>query len=77
MQGGKEWTMRAQMALPSTELEDGFRSKAPISVLFELPYYTLSGLQVRFLKVLEKAGYTAYPWVRYLTKNGDYLLRIG
>ena len=45
--------------------------RAPISVAFEIPYFTISGIQVRYLKVVEKSGYQALPWVRYVTKNGD------
>ena len=32
-------------------------------------------LQVRYLKIIEKSGYQALPWVRYITQNGDYQLR--
>lgn len=45
----------------------------PIQVSFEVPYYTASGLQVRYLKIVEKSGYPALPWVRYLTRNGGIL----
>jgi len=27
--------------------------------------------QVRYLKIVEKSGYQALPWVRYITQNGD------
>jgi AP-1 complex subunit mu len=50
--------------------------KPPISVQFEIPYFTVSGIQVRYLKVVDKSGYQAFPWVRYITQNGDYLLRL-
>lgn len=87
----------------------------PIKVKFEIPYFTVSGIQVRawlamlgrarlcgwsclracchkptalagsssprpsllpapqvrYLKVIEKSGYTALPWVRYLCVAGD------
>jgi len=33
--------------------------------------------QVRYLKIIEKSGYQALPWVRYITQNGDYQLRMG
>ena len=96
--------------------------KPPISVKFEIPYFTTSGIQVvscvaeqlqnpfdsirpframndhliqpqpdltkqpsplnlksnaqvRYLKIIEKSGYQALPWVRYITQNGDYQLR--
>jgi AP-1 complex subunit mu len=32
-------------------------------------------LKVRYLKIIEKSGYQALPWVRYITQNGDYQLR--
>ena len=38
--------------------------KAPITVKFEIPYFTVSGIQVRYLKIVEKSGYQALPWVR-------------
>jgi len=44
--------------------------KPPISVKFEIPYFTVSGIQVRYLKIIEKSGYQALPWVRYITQNG-------
>jgi len=50
--------------------------KRPISVSFEIPYFTVSGIQVRYLKITEKSGYEAVPWVRYITQNGDYNIRI-
>ena len=28
------------------------------------------------LKIIEKSGYQALPWVRYITQNGDYHLRM-
>lgn len=38
--------------------------RIPISVKFEIPYFTVSGIQVRYLKIVEKSGYQALPWVR-------------
>ncbi len=47
-----------------------------LSVYFELidQSFVLS-VQVRYLKIIEKSGYQALPWVRYITQNGDYQLR--
>jgi AP-1 complex subunit mu len=72
--GGKEYLMKAQVYLPSVDgnLKEG---KPPINVKFEIPYFTTSGIQVRYLKIIEKSGYQALPWVRYITQNGDYQLR--
>lgn len=72
--GGKEYLMRAHFSLPSIE-SDETEGKPPIQVKFEIPYFTTSGIQVRYLKIIEKSGYQALPWVRYITQNGDYQLR--
>lgn len=45
LQGGKEYLMRAHFGLPSVEAEDK-EGKPPISVKFEIPYFTTSGIQV-------------------------------
>eukprot|EP01100_Stratorugosa_tubuloviscum_P007343 TRINITY_DN305_c7_g1_i1.p1 TRINITY_DN305_c7_g1~~TRINITY_DN305_c7_g1_i1.p1 ORF type:complete len:458 (+),score=179.70 TRINITY_DN305_c7_g1_i1:100-1374(+) len=75
-QGGKEFSMAAQFGLPSVKNEESSVGKAPITVRFEIPYFTVSGIQVRYLKVVERSGYQALPWVRYITQNGDYQIRV-
>ena len=101
--------MRAHFGLPSVSNEEDKKDKPPITVKFEIPYFTVSGIQVsasrrhacthtprsqpsfrshhttpaapfpptqvRYLKIIEKSGYQALPWVRYITQNGDYQLR--
>lgn len=75
--GQKEFLMRAHFGLPSIAASDEEKQrKPPISVRFELPYFTVSGIQVRYLKIVEKSGYQALPWVRYLTNNGNYQIRM-
>ncbi|XP_027346486.1 AP-1 complex subunit mu-2 isoform X2 [Abrus precatorius] len=75
--GGKEYMLRAEFRLPSiTDEEATPERKAPIRVKFEIPYFTVSGIQVRYLKIIEKSGYQALPWVRYITMAGEYELRL-
>lgn len=33
--------------------------------------------QVRYLKIIEKSGYQALPWVRYITQNGGTCSLLG
>ncbi|KAI0979286.1 hypothetical protein GJ496_000833 [Pomphorhynchus laevis] len=75
MPGGKEYLMRAQFKLPTVQSDDYTYSKAPITVKFEIPYYSVSGIQVRYLKIVDRSGYQALPWVRYITQQGDYQIR--
>uniref|UniRef100_A0A4W5MTE4 Adaptor related protein complex 1 subunit mu 3 n=1 Tax=Hucho hucho TaxID=62062 RepID=A0A4W5MTE4_9TELE len=67
--GGKEYMMRAHFGLPSVESTE-LEGRRPITVNFEIPYFTVSGIQVRYLKIIEKSGYEALPWVRYITQSG-------
>ena len=77
--GGKEAVMRAHFGLPSVAGEgeaQAWRKKC-VGVKFEVPYFTVSGIQVRYLKCIEKSGYDASPWVRYISMAGDsYNLRM-
>jgi len=73
--GMKESLMRAHFGLPSIHNEEQPDKKPPISVKFEIPYYALSGIQVKYLKIIEKSGYHALPWVRYVCVAGDYQFR--
>ncbi|XP_065834851.1 AP-1 complex subunit mu-1-like [Oscarella lobularis] len=72
--GGREFLLRAHFGLPSVDSEDS-EGRPPITVKFEIPYFTVSGIQVRYLKIIEKSGYQSLPWVRYITQSGDYQLR--
>jgi AP-1 complex subunit mu len=77
MPGGSAFRMRAHFGLPSVEAEeDDDTWRKPISLKYEIPYFTVSGLTVRYLRVVEKSGYQAQPWVRYITQNGDYQVRM-
>lgn len=75
-QGGREHVMRAQFGLPSIHEEESEEDRPPIKVSFDIPYFTVSGIQVRYLKIVERSNYQALPWVRYITKSGDYQIRI-
>ncbi|KAL3502587.1 hypothetical protein ACH5RR_037036 [Cinchona calisaya] len=48
---GKEYMLRAEFTLPSiTAEEPAPERKDPIRVKFEIPYFTLSGIQVNLLR---------------------------
>ena len=56
---------------------EGGKGKRPINVKFEIPYFTTSGIQVRYLKIIEpKLQYPSLPWVRYITQSGDIAVRL-
>jgi AP-2 complex subunit mu-1 len=74
-QGGSEATLDGLVdLLPATREKPWIRP--PISMDFQIPMHSGSGVQVRFLKVYEKSSYQTSRWVKYLTKAGEYQMRI-
>jgi len=75
--GDAEYTIRAEVGLmATTTIEKKTWSRPPITLEFQVPMFAASSFQVRFLKVVEKANYNSVKWVRYLTKAGNYNVRI-
>ncbi|RLV93577.1 AP-1 complex subunit mu-1-I [Spathaspora sp. JA1] len=77
--GGKQFTMSAELGLPAVvDSEKVISNNKPIKVNFSIPYFTTSGIQVRYLRINEpKLQYQSYPWVRYITQSGeDYTVRM-
>lgn len=70
---GSLWTSFHQRRYSTMELShllvDQEYAKPPITVQFEIPYFTVSGIQIRYLKIVDKSGYQAIPWVIF----GDLL----
>ena len=76
-EGQCELDMTCSFGLPTVKIDDPNKHlKRPIQISFEIPYFTVSGFQVRYMKIVEKSGYEAVPWVRYFTRNGEYNIRI-
>ncbi|PHT81652.1 AP-1 complex subunit mu-1 [Capsicum annuum] len=58
--GGKEYMLRAEFRLPSITAEEAVpERKAPVRVKFEIPYFTVSGIQDR---IRSKAEYMHYKF---------------
>ncbi|KAK9714682.1 hypothetical protein RND81_06G111900 [Saponaria officinalis] len=77
--GGKEYMVRAELSLPSIQSDEAPSArKAPIRVKFEIPYFTVSGIQVRYLNIDVKSRYPALPCsrLRYITMAGEYEPRL-
>ena len=70
-QGGKDALVRIDVQVPTNWLASDW-SKPPLSLQFNIPMLTVSGVKVSFLKVIEKSGYKPSKWIRYFTKSGDY-----
>ncbi|XP_013885509.1 AP-4 complex subunit mu-1 isoform X2 [Austrofundulus limnaeus] len=48
----------------------------PVGLSFELPKYTATGLQVRFLRLSPIQPSPSQRWVRYVTHSDSYIIRI-
>ena len=66
-----EWS---QVEMMST-MGDKAWSRPPIVMDFQVPMYSASGVQVRFLRVYEKSSYQTNRYVKYHTKSGEYTMR--
>ena len=76
-EGQCELDMTCSFQVPTVRIDDPNKHlKRPIQISFEIPYFTVSGFQIRYMKIVEKSGYEAVPWVRYFTRNGEYNIRI-
>jgi AP-2 complex subunit mu-1 len=74
--GETEYVLQAEVDLVPTMQVKGWTSKPPISVDFQVPMFTASGLRVRFLRIQEKSNYKPVKWIRYITKAGSYQHRL-
>ena len=73
--GDKECKLRCEIPLIAVKDPKPW-VRAPISMEFNIPMFTSSGLRVRFLKITEKSGYKPMKWIRYVTKAGEFQYRI-
>lgn len=67
--------LKAEINLVPTTTNKAW-SRPPISMDFQVPMFTASGLRVRFLRVIERHNYKPVKWIRYVTKAGKYQHRI-
>jgi len=73
--GGQSFELNGQV-FRTHLIKDKAWSRPPITMDFQVPMFTASGLEVKFLKVVEKSNYQTIKWVRYITKAGNYAIRI-
>jgi len=68
--GETEYGLSGEVELMASTSEKTW-ARSPITMDFQIPMFTASGLHVRFLKVVEKSQYETIKWVRYITKAGS------
>jgi AP-4 complex subunit mu-1 len=75
-QGGQEQTLRSKITLSASAGVAIRKEIGPLSLNFEIPMYNPSGLQVRYLRILENKNYNPFRWVRYVTRSSSYVCRL-
>jgi AP-2 complex subunit mu-1 len=64
------------LAATTTKVSAATKLSLPISAEFTIPMFSASQLALRYLKIVERSGYTAEKWLRYITRNGKFEVRI-
>ncbi|MDP2436327.1 MAG: hypothetical protein Q8P67_11325 [archaeon] len=77
LSGGSEVSLSATIELSASVNADKKWSRPPIAMQFTVPMFTCSGIHIRYLRIVEsRLNYTPIKWVRYLSKSGDYQVRV-
>mmetsp|Transcript_32797 Transcript_32797/g.93067 ORF Transcript_32797/g.93067 Transcript_32797/m.93067 type:complete len:449 (-) Transcript_32797:147-1493(-) len=77
LQGGVDRVLQIRVTLTQPASAITAKEFGPISLSFVIPMYNPSGLQVRYLQILEDYDKRdkPYRWVRYLTQSNSYVFR--
>jgi AP-4 complex subunit mu-1 len=75
--GGREESIKCNIALGSAHTASVRKEIGPISLAFEIPMFNPSGLQVRYLRInAATQSYQPYRWVRFVTRSQSYVCRL-
>jgi len=76
-QGGTEEQIRLRIVLSKQHTASIRKEIGPIAMKFEIPMYSVSNVQVKYLRILEdNKSYNPYRWVRYVTRSESYVCRL-
>ena len=74
--GQTEHILKATIFLNHPYVASTFKEIGPISLAFEIPMYTCSGLEIKQLKIIEQTeSYEVARWIRYITQSRSYIAR--
>ncbi|XP_061439797.1 AP-4 complex subunit mu-1 isoform X2 [Rhineura floridana] len=75
IQGGSQLSALFKLEVPGLS-RAGLLEVCPVNLSFEVPAYTCSGLQVRFLRFMGPQPSLPHRWVRYVTHSESYVIRL-
>jgi AP-2 complex subunit mu-1 len=73
--GSASGVLKGEVSVLASAVDKKAWSRPPITMSFQVPMFSSSGLHVRFLKVFERQNYHTTKWVRYISRNGNYQIR--
>lgn len=74
--GQTEHLLKATVFLNRPYTRSTFKEIGPVSISFEIPMYTCSGLEIKQLRLVERTeSYEVQRWVRYITQSRSYIAR--
>ena len=69
--GETELSFSGEIEMLATTSDKKPWAQPPLSLTFDVPMFGSSGLQILYLKIWEKAGYSSTKWVRKICKCND------
>jgi AP-4 complex subunit mu-1 len=77
IQGGAENILVTKITLSTNKTNECRKELGPITMMFEIPNYNISKLQVKELKIMTNdKNYNPFRWVRCVTQANSYVARI-
>jgi len=75
--GGADHMLVAKITISDQKSALYRKELGPVSMIFEIPMFVVSKLQVKYLKInVNDKKYNPYRWVRYITQVSSYVARI-
>ena len=72
-----EHYLRARITLSAPASSTTRREIGPVNMDFEIPQYSCSTVQIRYLRVVERTkSFSPSRWVRYITHSNSYVCRM-
>jgi len=74
--GGTECTVRCRIALSNASDASIRKQFGPVVMSFEIPMYSASNLQVKYLRLTDARSTPPTRWVRYITRSASFICRM-
>eukprot|EP00729_Bicosta_minor_P003907 gene3907-22990_t len=74
--GGLSYYCKLKLMIPEDQARNVSSEVGAVSLDFEVPMYSTSGMNIRYLRVTERGkNFVPFRWVRYITHSDSYVFR--